>query len=333
VVKQFCLPFAELSPYTIMDILDLNDPQRERYYAAFEATKHVMRELGIYPAKGNRTEQTEALELDEFDSGFPRMTLSHLIDVINTVVDHLQHSDPRDPHTQDFMSDAAKGMIKRRIDAMKPTAVTSWLAVLGRLWTVHRLGIFDSAKPGAQFLNYQDLIQSGCVSVIDLGDTDSPLVNNLLIASILRGVQRAQEAAVDEAKARGEQPTLVNVVIEEAHEFLSTERITRMDSLFQQVARIAKRGRKRWLGLIFVTQLPQHLPDEVLGLLNSYVLHKIGDSNVIDRLRRSISGPDKAQWGLLPALAPGQALVSFAGMTRPLLVTIDPTPCYLRLVD
>jgi DNA helicase HerA-like ATPase len=42
--------------------------------------------------------------------------------------------------------------------------------------------------------------------------------------------------------------------------------------LFQQVARIAKRGRKRWLGLVFVTQFPQHLPRQVFGLVNSYIL-------------------------------------------------------------
>ena len=40
-----------------------------------------------------------------------------------------------------------------------------------------------------------------------------------------------------------------------------------MDSLFKQVARIAKRGRKRGLGLVFVTQLPQHLPRQVFGLV------------------------------------------------------------------
>jgi hypothetical protein len=49
------------------------------------STKHVMRELGIYPAKGNKAEQTGALELDEFDRGYPHMTLSHLIDVVNMV--------------------------------------------------------------------------------------------------------------------------------------------------------------------------------------------------------------------------------------------------------
>lgn len=75
------------------------------------------------------------------------------------------------------------------------------------------------------------------------------------------------------------------VFVEEAHEFLSGQRIKDMPVLFQQVARIARRGRKRWLGLVFITQLPQHLPDEVLGLINNWVLHKIGDSHVVSRLR------------------------------------------------
>ncbi len=128
-------------------------------------------------------------------------------------------------------------------------------------------------------------------------------------------------------------PRRVVVVIEEAHEFLSSERIRQMPVLFQQVARIARRGRKRWLGLVFVTQLPQHLPDEVLGLVNNYVLHKIADANVISRLRRTIGGVDEGLWNRLPNLAPGQAVVSAASMARPLLVAIDPTPSKLRMVE
>ena len=45
------------------------------------------------------------------------------------------------------------------------------------------------------------LLQAGRVSVIDLSDTDSPQVNNLVIASILRGVQVQQESAFAEAQA------------------------------------------------------------------------------------------------------------------------------------
>jgi hypothetical protein len=34
-----------------------------------------------------------------------------------------------------------------------------------------------------------------------------------------------------------------------------------------------------------------------------------------------------------PNLAPGQAIVSFAHMSRPLLAAIDPAPCRLRMTD
>ncbi|MEZ4681116.1 MAG: hypothetical protein R2932_43575 [Caldilineaceae bacterium] len=106
-----------------------------------------------------------------------------------------------------------------------------------------------------------------------------------------------------------------------------------MPILFEQVATIAKRGRKRWLGLTFVTQLPQHLPDEVLGLVNNFILHKISDAGVVNRLKRSIGGIDEGLWSRLPSLAPGQAIVTMTSMTRPLMVAIDPTPCKLRMVD
>jgi DNA helicase HerA-like ATPase len=164
-------------------------------------------------------------------------------------------------------------------------------------------------------------------------------LNNLVIADLLRGVQDAQDTtywAYEQAKETSPAappPARVLVIIEEAHEFLSAERIDKMRILFEQVARIAKRGRKRWLGLVFVTQLPQHLPRQVLGLVNSYILHKITDSQVISTLQRTLSGIDAGLWNRLPGLAPGQAIVSFPHLTRPLLVAVDPAPAKLLLVD
>ena len=122
-------------------------------------------------------------------------------------------------------------------------------------------------------------------------------------------------------------------MIEEAHEFLSAERVRRMPNLFHTVSRIAKRGRKRWLGLVFVTQHPQHLPDELLGLMNNYVLHRINDANTISRLRRSIGGIDAGLWERVTSLAPGQAVVSFTHLSRAMLVTVDPTQCRLRMAE
>ena len=106
-----------------------------------------------------------------------------------------------------------------------------------------------------------------------------------------------------------------------------------MPNLFENVSRIARRGRKRWLGLVFVTQHPQRLPDELLGLMNNYILHRINDANTIARLRRSIGNIDAPLWERVTSLAPGQAIISFAHLTRPMLATIDPSPSRLRMAE
>jgi uncharacterized protein len=294
--------------------------------------------LKIYPA--NETEKTELLELDEMESGYPRLTLENMYDIVRLCADTIA-GEEGDTYlrTKTFYANRAE-LIKTLQEAKlkenkSPANVSSWRKVQGSLSRLLRLGIFDSDAPP----DYEAMTEPGRVTVVDLSDTDSPQVNNLVISEILRGLHlqqdenyRKYEEQVKAGKA-GAQMKKTVVIIEEAHEFLSSDRIKQMGTLFQQVARIARRGRKRWLGLVFVTQLPQHLPDEVLGLINNYILHKIADSNVISRLKRSIGGVDDGLWQRLPSLAPGQAIISAASLARPLLVAIDPTPCKLRMVD
>ena len=75
--------------------------------------------------------------------------------------------------------------------------------------------------------------------------------------------------------------------------------------------------------------------DEIKGLLatGGDILHKINDEGVIRSLRQTVPGIDEGLWRRLPALAPGQAIVSASHMTRALLVSIDPSPCQLRMID
>ncbi len=330
-VSSFCLTFDKLSPHLVCELLELTEPQEQRYLKAYDITKGVLQELKLSPQQGE--DQTRFFELDEMEEGYPRMRLTHIYDIIqacaqivNKTESSIQFLDP------DFKNrrDEVVAIIKKFTEGL-PGSISSWRALQGKLGRIRRLNIFDnlSSKP----LNYQELLQPGRVSIIDLSDTDSPRINNLVIAELLRGIQNQQDENYTVAEESGKQPTPTMVIIEEAHEFLSAERIQQMPVLFQQVARIARRGRKRWLGLTFVTQLPQHLPDEVLGLINNFILHKIADAGVVSRLKRSIGGIDEGLWSRLPSLAPGQAIVSMASMARPLLVAIDPTPCKLRMVD
>ena len=152
----------------------------------------------------------------------------------------------------DFKMIPAK--VRQRVAAQPSKSEISWKALAGKLHRLRRLGIFDVRNAPA--VDYAGMLTPGRVSVIDLSDTDSPQLNNLVIADILRGLQDAQEVRYQKAASEGTPVVPTLIIIEEAHEFLSANRIAQMPVLFQQVARIAKRGRKRWLGLVFVTQLP-----------------------------------------------------------------------------
>ena len=84
-----------------------------------------------------------------------------------------------------------------------------------------------------------------------------------------------------------------------------------MHILFEQVTKIAKRGRKRWLSLAFVTQLPGHLPRQLFGLVNGYILHKITDPQVVAALIRAYDQRDRARFeareGVVAHAEPGGA--------------------------
>ncbi len=331
-IRTFGLSFEQLSPSAVIEILDLNEAQQTRFLAAYDAARQLLRNLNIFPRRNNADDEQLLAELDDQERGYPELTLHRFYDVVHLLTCMAgKESPPRllDPDFQKRGGSELTQMLKTF--NVTPDHAVSWRTLLGKLGRLQRLDIFDNPKAPAP--DFEALLTPGFVTIIDLSDTDSPEINNLVIASFLRGIQTAQEKAYEQAVAAHKSPPRTVIIIEEAHEFLSTARIQQMPTLFQQVARIARRGRKRWLGLVFVTQLPQHLPGEVLGLTNNFILHKIGDSNVISTLRRSIGGIDDALWERLHNLSPGQAIVSMGSLTRPLLVSIDPTPSKLRMID
>lgn len=360
-VNEFSLEFSSLSPYAVAEILDFNDAQEGRFFKAYDLAKLVLRDLKIFPRANFQADETKALDLNEFETGYPRLTLSMFIDIAGFILEAIQKApaakekrgtgkgkvtddseleEPSSaefvkggftPFNEEFKSSAAHAQIEKRLAAMQlDRHESSWKALVGKLWRLHRMKIFDQK---VEPIPYKDLITPGRVTILDLNDTDSTVVNNLVIANVLRGLQLAQEDLYREAEESKQQPTPLMIIIEEAHEFLSRERISRMRNVFEQVARIARRGRKRWIGLLFVTQLPQHLPDEVLGLINNFILHKISDVNVIGRLKQSIGGVDDSLWRKLPSLAQGQAIVSMTSYARSVLVAIDPTSCKIRMIE
>ena len=328
-MQAFSPQFSRISPFAAEEIFDLNDTQKERFQKAVTMAAALLEKFGLWTP----TEVDFAkAHLDIFDEGYPKMRMSHVYDVVRCIADLVQNKEIataklKSPEFESHRTDFEKYI---KDEGGKETSFPSWRKVQGQIGRIERLNLFDNAS--ARPLDAAAMLQPGRVTIVDLSDSDSPLVNNLVIAELLRAVQKEQDLRYQAAVDQGDDPTPVMVMIEEAHEFLSDQRLRQMPILHAQVERIAKRGRKRWLSLCFITQLPQHLPDEILGLVNNFILHKISDQGVVTRLRRMVGGVDDSLWQRLPRLAPGQAIVSLASLSRPVLTAIDAAPCRLQMV-
>lgn len=87
-VRPFKLAFHDLSVHVLVEILGLSEPQERRFLDAYEICKMVMGSVGVFPR--NADEQQEAAEVDEFDVGWPRMTLPMMLDAVRAAIEHVQ---------------------------------------------------------------------------------------------------------------------------------------------------------------------------------------------------------------------------------------------------
>ena len=105
-----------------------------------------------------------------------------------------------EPYMDAFNGTKEMAQIKQRVGAIQTNNEIRWKALLGKLWRLHRMGIFD--KPNTNPISFGDLLKPGRVSIIDLSDADSTLINNLVIANIPRGIQLGQDIAYERLKRR-----------------------------------------------------------------------------------------------------------------------------------
>ncbi len=248
--RDFKIAFDNLSPYVLTEVLDLSEPQERRLLDAYEVCRITMERVRIYPA--NDDEQRESLEIDELLGGWPRMTIDMMIDVVSAAIAQIEdNADNFRGRRGGFLGNEnvlLQTLSARRIEKDS----RSWKAIAKRLWRMKKAAVFgDNDK---ERISVDDMLQPGRISIIDLCDMDAPYLRNLVIAQLLRSLQVRQDelyAEREDAIRKSEKPkplTKVNIFIEEAHEFLSAQRIKQMPNLFDQVARFARRGRKRYLG-------------------------------------------------------------------------------------
>jgi hypothetical protein len=336
-IRRFCLNFSDISPYIVVELLGANDAQTDRFFAAYDAAGELLTSLGLAPDSDRHAARLQ--DWDDQESGYPDLKLAHVLDMAQAVSTVVSRDEINDNflHAEGFRGHTARLSEKANLVKEKLGHAASWRKTVRLIAALYRTGLFDRMGARAtdgraiESLDYERMLKPGRVLIYDLAGLESPAHRNLAISDVLRGVITAQDRLYDAAPVEQKPKTVV--IIEEAHEFVSAERLAQLPAVFGQIQRIARRGRKRWLGLVFATQFPQHLPSELFTLCNNRILMRLGDEPTLRKLQHSVGGVPDNLWPRLKNLPTGQAIVSAQGIEPAMLVALDPGRCLLRMVD
>lgn len=199
----------------------------------------------------------------------------------------------------------------------------SWNVLLRKFRRLERYAIFDT---GNDLGDYSSLMRPQLVSVFDLSGSQNVIINNVLISDILRGLFQKKVTSKETLP-----PTLV--VIEEAHTFVSKDNVKRMEETLDVLRDISRRGRKRWLGLCFISQQPSHLPPEIYELCNTKIVHQTTGGKNLNAIKDSAGGVNEAIWDEVPVLGQGRCLIISPQFHHPVLCDVRPCRTQRKFTD
>jgi DNA helicase HerA-like ATPase len=73
-----------------------------------------------------------------------------------------------------------------------------------------------------------------------------------------------------------------------------------------------------------VSQQPGHLPEELFELANTRFIHQIKSAANLAPVKQTTGGVHEAVWLTIPALGPGQCLITGRTFKNPLFVNVRP---------
>ncbi|MGA2286764.1 MAG: helicase HerA-like domain-containing protein [Dehalococcoidia bacterium] len=293
---RFTLRISDLDPLVVTELIDAAEAQERRLLEVVDWLDHEWQKAN------KQTASTIVDALERPDTSAVPYTLEDIIRTIDQWA-----------------------FVGKPSGSQKPASgadLHSYLALKGKLGSLRRTGAFDA--PNVPPIKASELIQTGRVSVFDVSYANDRL-KNLVIAQLLR--------SVFDYKRTNEKAPHAMLMIEEAHTFISAERSGRMQETIELLREIARRGRKRWLGLTFISQQPSHLPNEMFELCNTRIVHNVRSRGNLQTLRTTAGDVSDEIWDLVPSLGVGQAVVSTPQYRDPLVVNVRPAKSLRQFTD
>lgn len=134
----------------------------------------------------------------------------------------------------------------------------------------------------------------------------------------------------DEKKKKEESnnDSLLNLVIDEAHNILSTESTRESeawrDYRLETFEEIVKEGRKFGVFLTVASQRPHDISATIISQLHNYFLHRLVNDLDVKAIENAVSYLDRVSFDSLPILPTGVCIFSGVAAPIPVMVNVDP---------
>jgi DNA helicase HerA-like ATPase len=299
--SRFKVPISELDISIVSDILEFSEPEFRMYERAVDTTQrsssrsHSLRSGAVadHPAQ---------------TSTYP-YTLADLIDILTNSAFYI--------HLNDIEQSTANTLRNKLFYTLGHSGMLDW-----------------TPTESTPYLDVNELLVGGRVSIFDVSETDDRS-RNIAIAYILESLfSKVTETALGENIPDTDVPRpKILLVIEEIHTFVSKQSVDKMKSVVDSLQTISRRGRKRWMSLALVSQQPGHVPEELFELANTRFIHQLKSAANIAPVKQTTSGVHEALWSTIPALGPGQCLLTGRTFRNPLLVNVRPAKSKRLLAD
>lgn len=340
--RPFAVNFGGLPASMIAELVGMNDAQQERFFQLYDAcarenlfgpAKYVPKaaapkragtrgqpKKGLLGPTGSKDRKSKGGPNDDGEA--PRVpNADDALAELELVDEEMTKANVT---LQQLMTKLLRWLSDRHDDLgheISGASLMSWNKVKSQLRGIHRLGIFDAKAKG---LDVSQILHGGRATVINLSDSSDPRVNNLVIADVLRGVFEFKKAHPSPK---------VMIVIEEAHTFVSRDNVRQMQATMDKLREIARRGRKRWLGLTFISQQPSHLPAELFELCNTLFVHETNGRRNVDALKSTAGTINEGVWKDISVMGQGRCVVVSPQYRHPVVVQIDPCVSKRKLIE
>ncbi|MCA0445159.1 MAG: ATP-binding protein [Bacteroidetes bacterium] len=131
----------------------------------------------------------------------------------------------------------------------------------------------------------------------------------------------------EEKKKENDNSKYLNIIIDEAHNILSTSSIreseTWKDYRLETFEEIIKEGRKFGVFLTISSQRPSDISDTIISQLHNYFIHRLINNRDIQAVERTISYLDKVSFEALPILPTGTCVLAGLCAHIPVIIEID----------